>query len=217
MEHDQVNPQVEGAIESFELGFRMQAEMPKLMDISNESAETKKLYGVGDRNMDSFGRQCLLARRFVEAGVRFVEVTFGNWDQHRNLQRAMESNCAATDQPIAALLTDLKKRGLLKDTLVIWGGEFGRTPHAQNGDGRDHNNKGYSIWMAGGGIKGGYSYGSTDEYGYAAVENKAHIHDWHATILNQLGLDHEKLTYRYAGRDFRLTDVSGTVIKDIIV
>ncbi len=160
--------------------------------------------------------KCLLARRLVEAGVRFVEVSHGDWDQHFNLTTALGANCRSVDQPIAGLLTDLKQRGLLKDTLVIWGGEFGRTPHAQGGDGRDHNNKAFTMWMAGGGVKGGFAHGLTDDYGYEAVENKVHIHDLHATILHLLGLDHEKLTYNYAGRDFRLTDVKGNVVKEIM-
>ena len=209
------DPQVEGVIESYELAFRMQNVVPQVMDVNKESEATKKLYGIGEKNTDTFGRQCLLARRFVEAGVRFVEIDFGNWDQHRNLHADLEKNCSGCDKPIAGLLTDLKQKGLLKDTLVIWGGEFGRTPHAQFSDGRDHNNKGFTTWMAGGGVKGGMSYGSTDEFGYEAVDNKMHIHDWHATVLALLGLDHEKLTYRYAGRDFRLTDVSGNVAKEI--
>jgi hypothetical protein len=195
----------------------MQDEVPKLMDWSNESKATQQLYGVNDRETENFGKQCLLARRFVEAGVRFVEICHGDWDQHRQLKQMHGRNALASDKPIAGLLTDLKARGLLQDTLVIWGGEFGRTPFAQNGDGRDHNNKGYTIWMAGGGVKGGLAYGSTDDYGYEAVENKVHIHDWHATILHLLGLDHEKLTYRYAGREMRLTDVKGNVVKDIVV
>lgn len=209
------DPQVEGVIQSNELAFRMQNVVPQVMDMSKETEATKKLYGIGENGTDAFGRQCLMARRFAESGVRFIQVSVGNWDHHRNLTASMESNCGAIDKPIAGLLTDLKQKGLLKDTLVIWGGEFGRTPHAQTGDGRDHNNKGFTTWMAGGGVKGGLSYGSTDDYGYEAVENKVHIHDWHATILALLGLDHEKLTYRYAGRDFRLTDVSGTVAKEI--
>lgn len=209
------DPQVEGVIQSNELAFRMQNVVPQVMDMSKETEATKKLYGIGETGTDSFGRQCLMARRFAESGVRFIQVSVGNWDHHRNLTASMESNCGAIDKPIAGLLADLKQKGLLKDTLVIWGGEFGRTPHAQTGDGRDHNNKGFTTWMAGGGVKGGLSYGSTDDYGYEAVENKVHIHDWHATILALLGLDHEKLTYRYAGRDFRLTDVSGTVVKEI--
>jgi uncharacterized protein (DUF1501 family) len=151
----------------------------------------------------------------VESGVRFVELTHGNWDHHRNIEDDLPARCQEVDRPIAGLLTDLKQRGLLQDTLVVWAGEFGRTPHSQ-GSGRDHNNKGYTTWMAGGGVKGGFSYGATDDHGYEAVENKMHIHDWHATILHLLGLDHEKLTYRYAGRDFRLTDISGTVATEIV-
>ena len=212
---DVVNPQVEGLIESFELGFRMQSEAPSLLDLSGESEATKRLYGIGETETDFMGRQCLLARRFAEAGVRFIEVNHGDWDDHRDLHTELPKHTAAVDKPVAALLTDLRERGLLKDTLVIWGGEFGRTPHAQ-GSGRDHNNKGFSLWMAGGGIRGGQTYGATDELGYEAVENPVHIHDWHATILHLLGLDHEKLTYRYAGRDFRLTDVKGNVVHDLL-
>ncbi|MEZ6134420.1 MAG: DUF1501 domain-containing protein [Pirellulaceae bacterium] len=208
--------QVEGLIESFELGFRMQAELPEVLDIDQESAATKKLYGIGDGATDDFGRKCLLARRMVEAGVRFVEVTHGNWDQHANLKNALEGNCTAIDRPAAGLLADLEARGLLKDTLVIWSGEFGRTPHAQGDDGRDHNNTAFSCWMAGGGVRGGTSYGESDEHGYEAVVNPISMHDWHATILYLLGLDHERLTYNYAGRDFRLTDVYGKVIQDIL-
>lgn len=211
-----VSAEVEGVIESYELAFRMQAEVPKVLDLSKETTATKALYGIDDETTDTFGKQCLLARKLVEAGVRFIEITHGNWDQHFNLKAALERNCDAIDKPVAGLLQDLKQRGLLKDTLVIWGGEFGRTPHSQGDDGRDHNNKGFSLWMAGGGVKGGMNYGKTDEYGYEAVENKMHIHDWHATVLHLLGLDHEQLTFRYAGRDFRLTDVYGTVAKDIM-
>ncbi len=211
-----VSQEVEGVIESYELAFRMQAEVPKVMDISKETTATKDLYGIDGGATDAFGKQCLMARKFVEAGVRFIEITNGNWDQHFNLKTTLERNCGNIDKPIAGLLQDLKQRGLLKDTLVVWGGEFGRTPHSQGDDGRDHNNKGFTIWMAGGGVKGGMNYGKTDDYGYEAVENKMHIHDWHATVLALLGLDHERLTYRYAGRDFRLTDVYGTVAKEII-
>ncbi len=210
-----VSQEVEGIIESYELAFRMQAEVPKVLDLSKESAATKSLYGIEEETTDTFGKQCLMARKLVEAGVRFIEISHGNWDQHFNLKSALERNCQSIDKPIEGLLTDLKQRGLLKDTLVIWGGEFGRTPHSQGEDGRDHNNKGFSMWMAGGGVKGGMNYGKTDEHGYEAVENKMPIHDWHATILALLGLDHERLTYRYAGRDFRLTDVYGTVAKEI--
>jgi hypothetical protein len=212
-----VSAEVEGVIESYELAFRMQAEVPEVLDISQESTATKALYGIDDAETDTFGKQCLMARKLVEAGVRFIEITHGNWDQHFNLKATLERNTQAIDKPIAGLLVDLKARGLLKDTLVIWGGEFGRTPHSQGDDGRDHNNKGFTMWMAGGGVKGGMNYGQTDDYGYEAIENKMHIHDWHATVLDLLGLDHEKLTYRYAGRDFRLTDVYGTVAKEIMV
>ncbi|MDR3639022.1 MAG: DUF1501 domain-containing protein [Isosphaeraceae bacterium] len=216
LEREGVHPGVEGVIESYELAFRMQGALPDVMDIAQESAATKSLYGIDETETADFGRQCLLARRFVEAGVRFVELSHGDWDQHRNLKADHARHALAVDKPIAGLLTDLKTRGLLKDTLVIWGGEFGRTPHAQNGDGRDHNNKGYSIWMAGGGVKPGLSYGMTDDFGYEAVENPVHVHDWHATILHLLGLDHERLTYRYAGREMRLTDVKGRVVKDVV-
>lgn len=216
LKRDKVQADVEGVIESYELAFRMQSAMPELMDVSNESQQTLDLYGIGDGATDSFGRQCLLARRFSESGVRFVEITHGNWDTHFGMSTQLPNLCEQIDKPIAGLLTDLKRRGMLKDTLVIWAGEFGRTPYAQNGDGRDHNNKGYTTWMAGGGVKGGFSYGATDDLGAEAVEGKCHIHDWHATILHLLGLDHEQLTYRYAGRDFRLTDVAGNVLKDIV-
>ena len=216
LKRDQVQPGVEGVIESFELAFRMQDAMPELMDVSGESAATLSMYGADGGPAAAFGRQCLLARRFAEAGVRFVELTYGNWDQHTNLTRDHEARAQGCDKAIAGLLQDLKQRDMLKDTLVIWGGEFGRTPAAQNGDGRNHNNKGYTTWMAGGGVKGGYSYGATDEHGYEAVENPCHIHDWHATILHLMGLDHQRLTYNYAGRDFRLTDVHGNVATDIM-
>ncbi len=215
-QRDPQNAALEGVIESYELAFKMQSQMPAVLDIAKESDATKKLYGVGDRDTDDFGRKCLMARRFIEAGVRFVEVGSGNWDHHFNLSSALARNCSSVDKPIAGLLTDLKQRGLLKDTLVIWGGEFGRTPYAQGGDGRDHNNKGFTLWMAGGGTKGGTSYGATDDHGAEAVQEKVSIHDLHATILHQLGLNHEKLTFRYAGRDFRLTDVKGEVVKGVL-
>ena len=207
---------VEGVIESFELGYRMQDSMPKLMDISQESADTLRLYGIGEGATDGFGKQCLMARRFVEAGVRFVEISYGSWDHHSKIGTNLPTRCSAVDRPIAGLLEDLKNRDMLRDTLVIWGGEFGRTPYRQGTDGRNHNNKGYTLWMAGGGVRGGVSYGATDEHGYEAVENPVHIHDWHATILHLLGLDHERLTYRHAGRDYRLTDVHGNVVHDIL-
>lgn len=216
LKRDREQPGVEGVIESYELAFRMQSAMPDLMDLSEESKRTLDLYGIDGGPTDRFGRQCLLARRFAESGVRFVEITHANWDTHFNMQTQIPDLCEQIDKPIAGLLADLKQRDMLKDTLVIWAGEFGRTPYAQNGNGRDHNNKGYTTWMAGGGVKGGFSYGATDEHGYEAVEGKCHIHDWHATILHLLGLDHTQLTYRYAGRDFRLTDVHGNVLKDIM-
>jgi hypothetical protein len=216
LDREQVAPEVEGVIESYELAFRMQGALPDLMDLKTESAATRAMYGIGDQETDSFGKQCLLARRFAEAGVRFIEITRGGWDQHRDLKAAMGRNCGSIDKPIAGLLADLKSRDMLKDTLVIWGGEFGRTPYAQGTDGRDHNAKGYSMWMAGGGVKAGQMFGKTDDYGYEAVENKIHTHDWHATILHLLGLDHTKLTFRYAGRDMRLTDVKGNVVKGIV-
>ncbi len=211
LERERVNPGVEGAIESYELAFRMQARLPDAMDLASESAATKRLYGLEDPATSDFGRQCLLARRFVESGVRFVELTHGDWDQHRGLKAGHARNARAVDRPIAALLTDLRRRGLLDQTLVLWGGEFGRTPHGQNADGRDHNNKGFSLWLAGGGVKPGIAYGQTDEFGYEAVEHPMHVHDLHATILHLLGLDHERLTYRYAGRDMRLTDIKGAI------
>jgi hypothetical protein len=213
---DRVNPELEALIESYELAFRMQGAVPKVMDIASETKAIQESYGIGERGTDAFGRQCLLARRFVEAGVRFVELGMGGWDQHNNLKAKLTSNAHAIDKPIAGLLQDLKQRDLLKHTLIVWGGEFGRTPTAQNNDGRDHNNRGFSMWMAGGGTKGGYVHGSTDEHGAAAVEKKMHIHDLHATMLYLLGLDHEKLTFRYSGRDFRLTDVAGVVAKDVV-
>lgn len=218
LERDRYNPEIEGAIESFELAFRMQHSVPSLLDLKDEDRSTLKAYGIeSGLPTDRFGRQCLLARRMVEAGVRFIELTAPvGWDHHFLLKDNLTESCLATDQPVAALLTDLKQRGLLKDTLVIWAGEFGRTPYAQSGTGRDHNNRGFTIWMAGGGVRGGTSYGSTDEFGHKAVENPVHIHDWHATILHLLGLDHERLTFNYAGRDFRLTDVYGNVVDEII-
>ena len=208
--------QIEGVIESYELAFRMQSAVPELMDANDENESTLEQYGINNRATENFGRKCLMARRFAEAGVRFIEITHGNWDQHRNLNATLTRNCAATDKPLAALLKDLKERGLLEETLVVWGGEFGRTPHIRQDDGRDHNSTGFSFWMAGGGVKGGMVHGATDEHGVAAVENRMHFHDLHATILHLLGLNHEKLTYKYAGRDFRLTDVHGEIAHDII-
>jgi hypothetical protein len=208
--------QVEGVIESYELAFKMQAEAPKVTDISKEPQAILDMYGVGNEETDDFARQCLLARRFAEAGVRFVEVCYDDWDHHGQLYSGLKRSCRAVDQPITALLTDLKQRGLLQDTLVLWGGEFGRTADCPKPDGRDHNTKGWTMWMAGGGVKPGFSYGATDEYGIDAVEGRMDYHDLHATLLHILGLDHEKLTYRYGGRDFRLTDISGEVNQTIL-
>lgn len=213
---DEHHNQLEGVIESYELAFRMQNELPELMDFDGETADTLKMYGIGEKETDNFGRQCLMARRFAESGVRFIELCHEFWDHHSNLRKRLTTDCKATDQPIGALLTDLKQRGLLDDTLVIWGGEFGRTPDSPKRDGRDHNAKGYTMWMAGGGAKGGLRHGATDPHGYEAVEGRVHLHDLHATMLHMLGLNHEQLTYRYAGRDFRLTDVHGRVVKDVI-
>ncbi len=213
--------ELEAAIESFELAARMQMDAPEVTDISNESKATLAMYGIGEKETDYYGRQCLLARRLAESGVRYIQVNYSDtgsnpkWDQHSKLKNH-EIHAKATDKPVAGLLADLKARGLLEDTLVWWGGEFGRTPYAQNKDGRDHNPKGFTVWLAGGGTKSGVCYGETDEFGYHAVQNKVHMHDLHATILHLLGLDHENLTYRYAGRDFRLTDVHGNVVHDII-
>lgn len=211
---------LESRILSFELAFRMQHEIPQIENLTEESEKTRSLYGLDQAVTEDFGRQCLLARRFIERGVRFIQVTHSNtkvqWDQHGDLLNGHNANALEVDLPIAGLLTDLKQRGLLEDTLVLWGGEFGRTPVAQGTDGRDHNPEGFTMWLAGGGVKGGFRYGATDEYGYYAVEDKMHIHDLHATILHLLGIDHEQLTYRYAGRDFRLTDVSGQVAQAIL-
>jgi hypothetical protein len=213
---------VESAIANYELAFRMQTAVPELANFNDETPETHKLYGLDAEYPQTriFGRECLLARRLVERGVRFVELTCpavggDRWDQHGNLKAGHENNARATDQPIAALLKDLKQRGLLDETLVVWSGEFGRTPFAQGADGRDHNPFGFSMWMAGGGVKGGTIYGATDEYGYKAVEGRCQIHDLHATMQHLLGLDHTKVTYRFSGRDMRLTDVHGEVIKEI--
>lgn len=216
LQEDKVNHELEGVIESYELAFRMQGAVPRLMDVSQEPASVHAAYGIGTGPTDGFGRQCLLARRFAEAGVRFIELSFPGWDQHNQLQARLTANSRGIDQPIAALIADLKQRDMLKDTLLVWGGEFGRTPSAQNNDGRDHNATGFSMWMAGGGVKGGLRYGATDEYGVTAVENQVHIHDMHATMLHLLGLHHEKLTYRYSGRDFKLTDLSGNVVTEIV-
>lgn len=202
--------------DSFDLAYRMQSAAPAIMNLDSESEATKRLYGIGNETTDNFGRQCLLARRLATAGVRFVQCTHGYWDQHSKLERDHSKLAQQVDQPIAGLLQDLRALGLLDDTLVIWGGEFGRTPTAQGKDGRDHNPHAFTWWFAGGGTKPGVSYGETDEFGYYATQDKVHIHDLHATILHLMGIDHESLTYQHAGRDFRLTDVAGRVVHDII-
>lgn len=204
-------------MQSFELAFRMQQEATKVVDLSRETQAMHDLYGINNPRSKSFGSKCLMARRLVESGVRFVQVySDGEWDAHNNLQQNHTHHCAATDVPVAGLLTDLESRGLLESTLVIWGGEFGRMPISQNGKGRDHNPRGFMQWMAGAGIKGGVSYGETDEIGYEAVENRVSVNDLHATILHLLGLDHERLTFFHNGRSYRLTDVAGKVIKEIL-
>jgi hypothetical protein len=216
-----VTDPLDAAIANYELSFRMQTAVPELADLSKETEETHRLYGLDDKKTEVFGRQCLIARRLVERGVRFVELLCQNlghdrWDQHSNLKKGHEDNARAVDKPIAGLLTDLKRTGLLKDTLVIWGGEFGRTPVAQGSDGRDHNPYGFTMWLAGGGTKPGAVVGETDEFGYHAVKDKVEIYDLHATALHLLGFDHKKLTYRFGGRDMRLTDVHGEVVEAIL-
>jgi hypothetical protein len=215
---------VESAIANYELAFRMQAAVPQLADLAQETAATQSMYGIDAKfpGTQVFARQCLLARRLVERGVRFVELTcpsvgHDRWDQHQNLKKGHEDNALVVDQPIAALLTDLAQRGLLETTLVVWSGEFGRTPFAQGNNGRDHNPFGFSIWLAGGGVRGGIVYGATDEYGYKVVENRVEIHDLHATMLHLLGVDHTRQTFRFSGRDMRLTDVHGEVVRDILL
>ena len=212
-------------IASFELAFRMQSTAPEAFDVERETKATKSLYVLDDPATEIFGRQCLMARRLSERGVRFVQVYHTQtakrsscqlWDQHGGLKTELPNNCAATDKPIAALLNDLKSRGLLDETIVIWGGEFGRTPTAEGTDGREHHPFGFTMWLAGGGFKGGYAHGATDEYGWHSVVDKVHVHDLHATILHQMGIDHEKLTYRHSGRDYRLTDVYGNVVRELI-
>ena len=223
LERQGPNDQLESAIANYELAFRMQTAVPELMDLSGETAATKRLYGLEAEYelTRGYGAICLLARRLVERGVRFIELTCPNvgadrWDQHSNLKDGHQKNALVVDQPIAGLLKDLKNRGLLDTTLVVWAGEFGRTPMAQGSDGRDHNPFGFTIWLAGGGVRGGMTYGATDDYGYYAVENRTEIHDLHATMLHLLGLDHTRLTYRFGGRDMRLTDVHGNVLRDIL-
>ena len=212
-------------IESFELAYRMQLRAPEAFDVSAESPATRKLYGLDDATTETFGTQCLMARRLAERGVRFVQVYHTQtsrrsscqlWDQHGSLREELPLNCAATDRPIAALISDLKGRGLLDDTLVIWGGEFGRTPTAEGNNGREHHPFGFTMFLAGGGVKSGHVHGATDEFGWHSVQDKVHVHDLHATVLHLMGIDHERLTYRYSGRDYRLTDVSGRVVREVL-
>ena len=208
---------LESRINTLELAYRMQTAAPHLQDVEDETAATHRLYGLDQKETHNFGRQCLMARRFAQQGVRFVQVTHSyKWDQHGDLRNGHARNAREVDKPIAGLLQDLKMRGLLEDTLVLWGGEFGRTPVAQGDNGRDHNPQGYTMWLAGGGVRAGIRYGATDDYGYYAAVDKVHLHDLHATILHLLGLDHLRLTYRYGGRDFRLTDIYGEVIHGLI-
>ena len=215
------NRELAARIASYELAFRMQAAAPDAVDLSQEREETKRLYGLDNPVSEKFGRRCLLARRLVERGVRFVQLYSGGghseetWDAHGDVKKNHETHCAETDQPIAALLTDLKRRGLLDETLVVWTGEFGRTPTAQNGKGLDHSPRGFSTWLAGGGTKGGQVIGATDDFGYAATEKKVHVHDLHANILYLMGLDHTLLTYFHGGRPQRLTDVHGTIVPEL--
>lgn len=214
--------ELQAVLESYELAFRMQNFAPEILDLSKETKATLDLYGVNQPETEKFGRQCLMARRMAEAGVRYIQVCYSDnsnnpaWDQHSNMPKHAE-HARAVDQPISALLTDLKARGLLEDTIVWWGGEFGRNPYAQNnGTGRDHDPNGFTVWLAGGGFKPGHAHGATDEFGHKAAIDKVHMHDLHATLLHQLGLDHEKLTYRFAGRDYRLTDLYGNVVHEIL-
>jgi hypothetical protein len=216
------NSELLARVASYELAFRMQATAPEAVDLSSEPAETRRLYGLDDPRTEEFGRRCLMARRLVERGVRFVQIYSGGghidqcWDAHGDVNKNHELHCGETDRPIAGLLCDLKRRGLLDETLLVWTGEFGRTPTGENGKGRDHSPRGFSVWLAGGGVKGGQAFGATDDFGYAAVENKVHVHDLHATILHLMGLDHTLLTYFHGGRDMRLTDVGGRVVRELL-
>ena len=216
--HDPANPELEGVIQSMQLACQMQTSVPGVLDLSGESDSIQELYGINNSATSRFGTQCLTARRLAEKGVRFIQISHNGWDHHNHLREGILGRAESIDRPIAGLITDLKQRDMLKDTLILWGGEFGRGAHDDKGDGngRGHNAKGFSMFMAGGGVKGGFRYGATDETGAEAVEGKMGTHDLHATMLHLLGLDHERLTYKYAGRDFRLTDVSGEVAKDII-
>ena len=213
---DPNRPELEGLIQSYELAYQMQTSVPETLDLSREPARNQELYGLNDPMTQNFGSQCLMARRLMEKGVRFIQLTSTGWDHHNNIRESLGARAASVDRPIAALLTDLKQRGMLAETLVIWGGEFGRQPREDNPGGRGHANRGYTMWLAGGGVKRGFRHGATDELGEQAVEGRLDTHDLHATLLHLLGLDHEQLTFRHAGRDFRLTDVSGRVQKEIV-
>ena len=221
-EHDAFDSELSARTQSYELAFRMQEHAPEAVDIGQETAATRRLYGIDEQPTDYFGRQALMARRLIERGVRYVQIFSGggnfepSWDAHWDLVGNHGLHCAETDKPIAGLIKDLKSRGLFEDTLIVWHGEFGRLPISERMDGRDHNNKGFSVWLAGGGVKGGTIVGATDHYGYQAVENRKSVYELHATILHLLGLDHEQLTYRFNGRDMRLTDVHGTVIREVL-
>jgi hypothetical protein len=212
----QYDPGIESLISNYELAFRMQSAIPQVMNLDDETEETRNLYGIDQSPTDNFGRQCLLARKLAESGVRYIQVsTDYTWDHHLKLPPGMVEEAAKVDVPIAGLLTDLARRGLLDDTLVVWGSEFGRTPMLENADGRGHHPEAFSMWLAGGGVRGGLTYGATDEFGYRPVENPVHMHDLHATLLFALGVDHKRLTYRHAGRDFRLTDVHGQIVQPL--
>src|SRR5262245_3690536 len=211
------DPEIAARIEAYEMAYRLQTSAPELMDLSRETRSTLDLYGIRNVNEASYARNCLLARRLIERGVRFVQLFHEAWDQHGDLTRAIRTNCNDTDRASAALVKDLKQRGLLEDTIVIWGGEFGRTPMVQGGnDGRDHHNRCFTVWLAGGGIKKGYVHGATDEFGFNVASDSVHVHDLHATLLHLLGLDHERLTFRFQGRDYRLTDVFGNVVREVM-
>jgi hypothetical protein len=216
LDSDPNHPELEGLIQSYELAYKMQTSVPDTLDLGKETEATRSMYGMDVEASRQFGTQCLMARRLAEKGVRFIQLTSNGWDHHGKLREALAGRAAAIDKPIAGLLTDLKQRGLLKDTLVVWGGEFGRGPREDNPGGRGHHNKGFTMWMAGGSVKGGFRHGATDELGDRAVEGVMGTHDLHATMLHLLGLDHRKLTFRYAGRDFRLTDTSGAAAKEIL-
>ena len=217
LERVAVDPRIEGLIANYELAFRLQSTMPAILSLDDETQETQKLYGIGQPATDNFGRQCLLARKFAERGVRYIQVSTNyTWDHHQHVNDSSINEAQRVDRPMAGLLQDLARRGLLDETLVVWGAEFGRTPWAQNVHGRNHHTKAFTVWMAGGGVRGGLTYGVTDDFGYAPTENPVHMHDLHATLLHILGLDHERLTYRHAGRDFRLTDVYGDVVTEIL-